>query len=178
VREQKGVRIMSATHEIQARAVVIAAGAHSGALARQIGDPVPLDTGRGYHLEFDMQTAPVERPVCPTHYGFYFCPMEGRLRVAGTVELGGLAAPRTRGGSTFCFPTLVVCSRFLASRAGPGWGFDHRCPTPCQSYAPQRRQGYRARITDRSHGQLHSCSVIKIESISVCTRLSFGRFGI
>ncbi len=93
VRERKGVRIMSATHEIQARAVVIAAGAHSGALARQIGDPVPLDTERGYHLEFDMQTAPVERPVCPTHHGFYFCPMEGRLRVAGTVELGGLAAP-------------------------------------------------------------------------------------
>ncbi|MUO80883.1 FAD-dependent oxidoreductase [Agrobacterium vitis] len=95
-REANGVKIMSTTHEIQARSVVIAAGAHSGRLARQIGDPVPLDTERGYHLEFDMQTAPVERPVCPTHHGFYFCPMEGRLRVAGTVELGGLAAPPNR----------------------------------------------------------------------------------
>ncbi len=92
-RERGGVKIMSATHEIKARSVVIAAGAHSGPLAHQIGDPVPLDTERGYHLEFDMLRAPVERPVCPTHHGFYFCPMEGRLRVAGTVELGGLAAP-------------------------------------------------------------------------------------
>ena len=33
------------------------------------------------------------RPTCPTARGFYFCPMAGRLRVAGTVELGGLHLP-------------------------------------------------------------------------------------
>jgi glycine/D-amino acid oxidase-like deaminating enzyme len=85
--------MISAAHDVQARAVVIAAGAHSGALATQLGERVNLDTERGYHLEFDMETNPVERPVCPTHHGFYFCPMRGRLRVAGTVELGGITAP-------------------------------------------------------------------------------------
>jgi D-amino-acid dehydrogenase len=33
------------------------------------------------------------RPACPTARGFYLCPMSGRLRVAGTVELGGLNLP-------------------------------------------------------------------------------------
>ena len=31
--------------------------------------------------------------ACITERGFYLCPMTGRLRVAGTVELGGLKAP-------------------------------------------------------------------------------------
>ncbi|MCE6078377.1 NAD(P)/FAD-dependent oxidoreductase [Agrobacterium vitis] len=92
-RQPGGVRVAAGRFDIRARTVVIAAGAHSGRLAAQVGDPVRLDTERGYHLEFDMETPPVERPVCPTKYGFYFCPMMGRLRIAGTVELGGLSAP-------------------------------------------------------------------------------------
>ena len=41
--------------------------------------------------EWDMETPLLSRPSCPTSRGFYFCPMAGRLRVAGTVELGGLS---------------------------------------------------------------------------------------
>ncbi|GGE05012.1 cytochrome c4 [Aureimonas endophytica] len=92
-REAGFVRITAAPFDIRAKTVVVAAGAHSARFARQVDDPVRLDTERGYHLEFDMDRPPVERPVCPTEYGFYFCPMKGRLRIAGTVELGGLAAP-------------------------------------------------------------------------------------
>jgi D-hydroxyproline dehydrogenase len=40
-----------------------------------------------------MDVALVKRPVCPVELGFYMTPMQGRLRVAGTVELGGLTAP-------------------------------------------------------------------------------------
>jgi D-amino-acid dehydrogenase len=54
---------------------------------------VPLDTERGYHVEWDMAEPLLSRPTCPTARGFYFCPMAGRLRVAGTVELGGLTLP-------------------------------------------------------------------------------------
>ncbi|TAG31268.1 MAG: FAD-binding oxidoreductase, partial [Rhodobacterales bacterium] len=61
--------------------------------ALQAGDRVPLDTERGYHAEWDMAEPLLQRPVCPTARGFYFCPMAGRLRVAGTVELGGLHLP-------------------------------------------------------------------------------------
>ena len=92
-RERDGVRIAASPFELRARTVVIAAGAHSRKLAAEIGDPVLLDTERGYHVEFDMAESPIERPICPATEGFYLCPMRGRLRVAGMVELGGLAAP-------------------------------------------------------------------------------------
>lgn len=78
---------------LHARRVVIATGAHSRALALQAGDRIPLDTERGYHVEWDMAEPLLLRPSCPTARGFYFCPMAGRLRVAGTVELGGLTLP-------------------------------------------------------------------------------------
>ena len=92
-RERDGVRVAAPPFEVRARTVVIAAGAHSRKLAAEIGDPVPLDTERGYHIEYDMAESPIERPVCPATQGFYLCPLRGRLRVAGMVELGGLAAP-------------------------------------------------------------------------------------
>ena len=82
-----------ASSSLRARQVVIAAGAESRALARQAGEAVPLDTERGYHLEYAIDTPPVSRPVCPVERGVYLTPLTGRLRVAGTVEFGGLARP-------------------------------------------------------------------------------------
>lgn len=103
---------------VMARRVIIAAGAHSRTLARMAGDRVPLDTERGYHLEWDMPQAPLSRPSCPTARGFYLCPMDGRLRVAGTVELGGLTAPpsphrlaKLEQGARAIFPDLGTPSR-------------------------------------------------------------------
>ena len=92
-RHYDGVLLEAPDLHLHARQVVIAAGAHSRDLARQAGDAVPLDTERGYHVEFDMERPRLTRPTCPTSRGFYLCPMTGRLRVAGTVELGGLTAP-------------------------------------------------------------------------------------
>lgn len=112
-RRDGGVRLTGPGLDIQARRVIIAAGAHSRPLARQAGDAIPLDTERGYHLEWDMDRLPITRPVCPTERGFYLCPMAGRLRAAGTVELGGLSAPpsphriaRLLEGARSVFPDL------------------------------------------------------------------------
>ena len=92
-RQGDGVTLTGPGLHLRARRVVIAAGAHSRRLARMAGDRIPLDTERGYHVEWDMDRTPLTRPTCPTTRGFYLCPMDGRLRVAGTVELGGLTAP-------------------------------------------------------------------------------------
>lgn len=92
-RRPDGVVIEGRGLHLHARRVVIAAGAHSRDLARQAGDRIPLDTERGYHVEWDMAEPLLSRPSCPTARGFYLCPMAGRLRVAGTVELGGLSLP-------------------------------------------------------------------------------------
>ncbi len=88
-----GVVVEGPGLHLHARKVVIAAGAYSRTLAAQGGDRVPLDAERGYHVEWDMAEPLLQRPTCPTARGFYFCPMAGRLRVAGTVELGGLHLP-------------------------------------------------------------------------------------
>jgi glycine/D-amino acid oxidase-like deaminating enzyme len=103
---------------IKARQVVIAAGAHSKFLADQVGDLVPLETERGYHLEFDGESGRVLRPVCVAESGFYMSPMAGRLRVAGTVELGGVKAPPSPDRLAFLsrrvgdiFPELTTASR-------------------------------------------------------------------
>ncbi len=91
-RQFDGIVVEGPDLRLRARQVIIAAGAHSKGLALQAGDKVPLETERGYHVEWDMASPRLTRPACPTARGFYLCPMSGRLRVAGTVELGGLTA--------------------------------------------------------------------------------------
>ena len=108
----------SAAVQVRALSVVLAAGAHSCRLAAQAGDRVPLDTERGYHAEWDMEEPLLSRPCCPTARGFYLCPMQGRLRAAGTVELGGLTAPPSQhridalvAGARTVFPDLGAPDR-------------------------------------------------------------------
>lgn len=92
-REGRANRVLTDAGPIDADHVVIAAGAHSGELAKALGHVVPLETERGYHV---MLSAPTVVPKVPvmSGEGKYFCtPMEGGLRIAGTVELAGLDAP-------------------------------------------------------------------------------------
>ena len=118
------VRLTCGDRIVDAHTVVLAAGAWSRSLALQCGDKIPLDTERGYHVEFDMDVPLVKRPVSPIDLGFYLTPMVGRLRVAGTVELGGIAAPANPSrfallerGARKLFPNLgPVCGQWLGFR--------------------------------------------------------------
>lgn len=117
-RRVDGVIVSGPGLVVHGRRAVIAAGAHSKPLALQAGDRVPLDTERGYHVEWDMAKPRLSRPTCPTARGFYLCPMAGRLRAAGTVELGGLTAPpsphriaRLVEGARAIFPDLPEPTR-------------------------------------------------------------------
>lgn len=92
-RDSGRIRLICRDRTIEAHTAVLAAGAWSQSLAEQGGDAIPLATERGYHIEFAMHACPINRPVSPVDLGFYVTPMAGRLRVAGTVELGGLSAP-------------------------------------------------------------------------------------
>jgi D-amino-acid dehydrogenase len=83
--------------ELAADIAVVAAGVWSKPLAATLGDRVPLETERGYHL---MIRDPEIMPAIPTADGdgkFVATPMDTGLRFAGTVELAGLdAAPDWR----------------------------------------------------------------------------------
>lgn len=84
------VKTTAASHP--ASAVVIAAGAFSRALARQLGSDAPLDTERGYHVMLPEPQVDVRMPMLCAG-GFAVTPMAEGLRIAGTVEFGGLKAP-------------------------------------------------------------------------------------
>jgi D-amino-acid dehydrogenase len=75
-------------------AVVLAAGAWSKELARQVGDHVPLDTERGYHLNIEPgEAGEMRRAVVFPERGFVLAPMLDGIRLTSGVELAGLNAP-------------------------------------------------------------------------------------
>ena len=76
--------------------VVLAAGVWSGPLARKLGIKVPMESERGYHLELWEPSIMPRSPVMIAAAKFVATPMEGRLRLAGIVEFGGLDAPPSR----------------------------------------------------------------------------------
>lgn len=117
-RERSGVCLQVGNKSVLAKQVIIATGAHSAKLARQVGDHIPLISHRGYHIEFDMDELPISRPVHRTQLGFYLTPLNGRLRAAGTVELASNeASPSARRfeqiekGVRSTFPNLPPVSR-------------------------------------------------------------------
>jgi D-amino-acid dehydrogenase len=86
-------RVVTDRDEHPADIVVVAAGAFSRPLAAQLGSRVPLDTERGYHVMLPEPGVELRLPIQSHDRAFVITPMEHGIRVAGTVELGGLKAP-------------------------------------------------------------------------------------
>ena len=118
-RMSEGIKIhLDDQTTIMAKHLVVAAGAYSKKFALQVGDKIPLDTERGYHVEYDMVKPLLNRPCCYAAGGFYMSPMSGRLRVVGTVELGGMSPKISQHrvnylekGAAIFFPKLGYPSR-------------------------------------------------------------------
>jgi D-amino-acid dehydrogenase len=91
-RRNDGWSVETGGESWRCEAVVVTAGAWSRPLLDAQGLSVPLETQRGYHVEFDVE-APVTRTVVLTDRKAFVTPMETGLRVGGTVEIAGLAAP-------------------------------------------------------------------------------------
>jgi D-amino-acid dehydrogenase len=77
-------------------AAVLAAGAWSGKLAARLALKAPLESERGYHLELWEPSVMPRSPVMVAAGKFVATPMDGRLRLAGIVEFGGLDAAPSR----------------------------------------------------------------------------------
>ena len=78
---------------IVAKKLVIAAGAWSHLLARQLGDRIPLETERGYNTTLPKSAFDLKRMLIFSGHGFVITPLENGIRVGGAVELGGLNRP-------------------------------------------------------------------------------------
>lgn len=76
--------------ELAAKQVVVAGGAWSKDLARQLGDRVPLETERGYNTTLPPDAFALRRQLIFSGHGFVVSPLATGLRIGGAVELGGL----------------------------------------------------------------------------------------
>ncbi len=72
---------------------VVAAGAWSVRLLDPMGLRVPLESQRGYHVQFPGASQTISRTVILADKKIFMAPMEEGLRVGGTVEIGGLDRP-------------------------------------------------------------------------------------
>ncbi|MFO1325754.1 MAG: FAD-binding oxidoreductase [Rubrivivax sp.] len=127
VRDGRVVALRTDVGDLPCRHVVIAAGIASAALARQVGDPVPLVSERGYHVMLGDALPGLSMPVMPADGKMAITRTGGGLRVAGQVELSSVgAAPDWRradillGHARRVFPTLQAlgepASRWMGHR--------------------------------------------------------------
>lgn len=73
--------------------VVICAGAFSARLAKLLGEPIPMETERGYHTQIMAPGISMRHSIIWPARAFMVTPTAGGIRVGGTVEMAGLEAP-------------------------------------------------------------------------------------
>jgi D-amino-acid dehydrogenase len=83
------IRLDTTTGTVAAEQVVIAAGIWSRAFASTLGCRMPMIAAKGYHVEHVGDVALPQRPVFLAERRTVATPLEGRLRLAGTLEFGG-----------------------------------------------------------------------------------------
>lgn len=90
-RALKGITTTNGVLAVDAAAA--AAGAHSKSLANSLGDDIPLDTERGYHIVIANPEAAPRIPDDRCVRKIFIATLwNGISRVAGTVEFAGLTA--------------------------------------------------------------------------------------
>jgi D-amino-acid dehydrogenase len=92
----KETEILTENNKYKFEKTVLASGAFSKKFTDQLGEKIPLDTERGYHVHFKGMDHLLKRPVIFLDRGFGMTPMNQGLRAVGTVELGGLKNPPSK----------------------------------------------------------------------------------
>ena len=72
--------------------LVICAGVHSGELTAKLGEPVPIEAERGYHVTYSDPGLQLPMPVHVSEAKVFVTPMEMGVRVAGQAEFSGIYA--------------------------------------------------------------------------------------
>jgi D-amino-acid dehydrogenase len=141
IRAAERPSVVTEDGEIDADAIVVAAGIWSRPLAASLGEDAPLDTERGYNVSFRGVTGLIRRPVSFAGHGFVTTPLDSGLRIGGAVEFAGLKAPpnheRTRA-------LHAKASRFLDGvppfESGEVWmGFRPSLPDSLPVISPSAR---------------------------------------
>lgn len=76
--------------ELRPGTLVLAAGVWTRRLARDLGIFLPLEGGKGYHVDLEPATGDPRVPLALQEARTIATPLAGRLRLSGTLELAGL----------------------------------------------------------------------------------------
>jgi D-amino-acid dehydrogenase len=88
-----GVRALATdSGSIPVETLVICAGVHSGELTSMLGEPVPIEAERGYHVTYSDPGLQIPLPVHVSDAKVFVTPMEMGVRVAGQAEFAGIYA--------------------------------------------------------------------------------------
>ena len=86
---KKIAKVRTATGEIMADAIVLAAGSWTTALAGSIGIPLPMQAGKGYSFSVRPSVMPTHAILlADSHVGC--TPFDGFLRIGGSMEFSGI----------------------------------------------------------------------------------------
>ncbi len=82
------IRLTTTRGVIEAAHVVVAAGHWTRRFAGDVGVGLPITPAKGYHAEFAGAVLDAQRPLYFSSAHCVATPLEGRLRIAGTLEIG------------------------------------------------------------------------------------------
>lgn len=85
-----GVELRGRFGSVRGNALVIAAGAWSGRVARLLGSDLPIRPGKGYSVDYVPAQLGARCTVMLAEAHCAVTPLDGATRVAGTMEFGGL----------------------------------------------------------------------------------------
>jgi D-amino-acid dehydrogenase len=84
------VRLETTAGPIAAGTLVLAAGAWTPRLAHHLRLSIPVEAGKGYHLDYEARVGDPRVPIFLREAHVVVTPLPGRIRLAGTLALSGL----------------------------------------------------------------------------------------
>lgn len=118
---------------------VLAAGAHSRTLARDLGDRIPLETERGYNTTLPPDAFDLRLQVIFGGHGFVVSRLSTGIRVGGAVELGGLNLPPNYRRAEAMLAKAKSFLPALNTQGGTQWmGFRPSLPDTLPAIGPSR----------------------------------------
>ena len=89
VRDGRVTAVVTQHDRVAADAVVLACGSWTPRLARRLGLRLPIQPGKGYHLDITRPAPSPRIPVVLVEERVFATPLDDLLRLAGTMELSG-----------------------------------------------------------------------------------------
>jgi len=90
--ESGALALVTDAGRMSVETLVVCGGVHSGELSAKLGEPVPIEAERGYHVTYSDPGLELPLPVHVSDAKVFVTPMEMGTRVAGQAEFAGIYA--------------------------------------------------------------------------------------